>query len=237
MEKITDNCSNCKLLNASIFNNCTEGTLQEISRKTQAIFFEKGEAIIEEGNKFKGIYCINSGLSKIVKHKGKKNEFILWFAKPGEAIGLRAYIHNEAHTYSAIAITKCSACFIPENEIKTIINNNPSVSIEIMKALCKRIHFVEERISDVIEKKVESRLAEFLLILISEIESTTAETTSEINYTMEELANITGTTKNYIYKILIAMEKRKFIGMEKEKMVLLNKKGLRDIADGKKRLN
>lgn len=200
----TKNCDVCAHIQESIFKNCADSNVAFLTNSRENIEYKKGDIILKEGTPFKGIYCISEGLAKIVKLKGAKNKnFFLWFALPGEAIGLRGYIHNENHTYSAVAITPCKVCFIPESEFKTLIEKEPLVSAEIMKALCKRIHFVERRINDTFLKDTPTRLAELLLLIANEIQPNKE---NAIYYSMDELADIIGSTTNYVNKLIIRLK-------------------------------
>lgn len=187
--------------------------------------------LTREGEEFKGVFCIQKGVVKISK-KGKLNkEFILWFAKPGDIIGLDSFINKECYNYSSSAVDDVDACFIPAKDFTTIIKRDPTVSIKLMKTLCEKISFIEDRITSIAQKKIREQFAEMLLLLAMR-DNKTPENSVAINFTIKDLANAIGTTTNYLYKILSELANQNTVSLHNKKLVINNFEKLSSIAVG-----
>ena len=231
--EINCNCAECWLKDFSVFKNCTDEVLDEVSIHKKSSEFSKGELLINENEEFKGVFCIRQGVVKIFTGRKKNKEFILWFARPGDLIGLDSFINNENYSFYAVAIDDVKTCFIPATDFKTIITKGPAISIGLMKDLCDKINFIEDRISSISQKKIREQFAEVLLSL-SMKNKTVADGDVDVDFSIKELADIIGTTKNYLNKILSEFSEQKVVALNNKKLVIkdLNKLSLIAIGEG-----
>lgn len=226
-------CSNCKIKNLSLFANGSVDAHCEIFSKKEELVFKKGENLITDGDSFKGFFCIQSGTIKIYKTINKKNDFILWFAKPGESIGIDSFFNNENYQYSASATGLVKACFFSTPKITELMQDGSVTYLRLMEYFCKRIDFIEKRITSIAQKKTKSHLAELLIALCSDGETTNEQETN-IDYSIKDLANIIGTTQNYLYKISSELIKEKIISFDRKKLKILDQEKLAVLAKGAK---
>ena len=148
----TDSCGNCWINNFSAFKNCAPEIRNQILKNTQTKKYTKGDILIKEGD-VGGVFCIQSGIVKVSK-KGKKNkEFILWLAGTGDLVGLDSLVNNEPSSFSASAINEVIACSILASDLKIILQKDPVVSVQLMKNLCDKLNFIEQRITSISRKK------------------------------------------------------------------------------------
>ena len=226
-----NNCIQCSLREFSVFKDCPENLLNEVFTHKSLKKFSKGEFLINRNDEFKGVFCIQQGVVKVCKMGNANKEFILWFARPGDIIGLDSFINNEDYSFSASAIDEVLVCFIPSVDFKFILNKDPAISIGLMKDLCVKINFIEDRITSISRKKIREQFAE-MLISLSIKNKKTLENTIPVNYSVKDLANIIGTTKNYLYKILSDLSEQKVVSMQHRKLVIKDFDKLSHIAVG-----
>ena len=224
-------CTQCSLKEFSVFKDCPENLLNEVfSHKTQK-HFKKGEFLVNKNDEFKGVFCIQEGVVKVSKTGSGNKEFILWFARPGDIIGLDSFINNEDYSFSASAIDEVVVCFIPAVDFKAILTKDPAISIGLMKDLCDKINFIEDRITSISRKKIREQFAE-MLISLSVKNKKTLENTFNVYYSIKDLANIIGTTKNYLYKILADLSDQKVVSIHQRKLIIKDFDRLSHIAVG-----
>ncbi len=204
----------------------------ELFSKKEELVFQKGENLIDYGDVFKGFFCIQSGTIKIYKPITKKNDFILWFAKPGESIGIDSFFNNENYQYSASATGLVKACFFSTPKIAELMQNGSVTYLRLMEYFCKRIDFIEKRITSIAQKKTKAHLAELLIALRKN--SGSNEQGANIDYNIKDLANIIGTTQNYLYKISSELTKEKIISIDRKKLRILDQDKLIQLARGAK---
>jgi CRP-like cAMP-binding protein len=90
-----------------------------------------------------------------------------------------------------------------------------------MKILCSKIDYIEGRMTSIACKKSKSRLVEQLLHLGLK-HNKTNKNAVEFEYDVEELANIIGTTKNYLYKLFGQLSRKGLISVRFHKIKILD---------------
>lgn len=229
--ELQTNCLQCSLKDFSVFKDCSTEILNEIFSHKTVLNFKKGEYLVNKNDKFKGVFCIQQGLVKISTSGTRNREFILWFARPGDIIGLDSFINNEDYSFSAMAVDNVYTCFIPATDFKSILTKGPGVSIGLMKDLCDKINFIEDRITSIARKKIREQFAEVLISLAMKNKNISSGDV-QIDYPIKDLANIVGTTKNYLYKILSDLSEQKVIYLHNRKLIIKNFDKLSHIAVG-----
>lgn len=225
------NCPNCWLGNFSAFKNCSSELQNKIFWNKEEKKYNKGSYLIKSGEFVSGVYCIQKGVVKVFKKGVRNKEFIMWVAGKGDIVGLNSFINDEVYSFSASAIEEASACFIPASDLKIILNKEPVVFAQLMKKLCQKINFVEHRITSISKKSIREQCAE-LLISIAVQNSLGSDKKIYINYSVKDLASLVGTTKNYLYKILLDFTNKEILSVNNRKLVINDMNALSLIAAG-----
>jgi CRP/FNR family transcriptional regulator, polysaccharide utilization system transcription regulator len=223
MKKKMELCEKCVLENEPIFLKCSEQIESNPFSNKNNVTYRKGDIIIRQGAQLQGVFCIKSGFVKIVRlqENRESHEFILWYAEPGEILGLDSFINNEKHTSSAIAMEDCRVCYIPIEDFTELLHSSPQASLELMKILCNKIDYVEGRLTNIVCKSIGSRLVEQLLQLAIKGKQE-KKGTANIIFNAQEVAEMIGTTKNYLYKLLLKLSKKGLILKKGEKIKILD---------------
>lgn len=224
-------CNQCQLKEFSMFQGCSIDVINDVFSNKQFKEFKKDEIIVKQGDSFKGVFCIQKGFVKLLKEGENKKKLILWFAKPGDIIGVDSFISNEDYSYTACVVEQVSACFIPEIDFKKLISVEPGMARKLMKDMCSRINFIEDRITSISGKKVREQFAEILISIAMKNKNFVSENTP-INYSIKDLANIIGTTNNYLYKILSDFNSKNVVSIQNKKLVIKDFDKLSLIAIG-----
>jgi len=229
-------CDNCWLNKFSTNKNWPPESDDTSLWRKEALEYDKGTCLIKSGDKVAGIYCIRNGLVKISK-KGKRNkEFILWIASQNDIIGLNSFINDDVYSFSATTINKIKACFIPVSDLKILLGKEPMIFVQLMRKLCKKLDFVEHRITSLSGKSIRAQCAE-ILISIATKNNPESDKTLQINYSVRDIASLIGTTRNYLYKILLEFTNREILTVRNRKFVIKNLNALSLIADGNDKLS
>lgn len=223
-------CSKCATRKKSIFKSCMDKELDNCFGDKKQVTFSRNKTIIKQGEVFSGIVCIREGVAKVFQTNKKKGDFIFWFANPGDLIGVDSFINTDAYSYSVVAVEPAKICLISKNDLNNIIKKKPEISIEMIKLLCQRVDNIEKRMVSIAQKGIKEQLAEILLLLSQK--NRNQNTPITINYSVKDLANIIGTTKNYIYKLLSEFSKNKIISMENRTLKIIDTKKLSKISLG-----
>ncbi|MBI4930354.1 MAG: Crp/Fnr family transcriptional regulator [Bacteroidetes bacterium] len=227
----TTSCHQCGLKQSSVFQNCADELLDELFSNKQFRQYGKNEILIRQNDSFEGVFCIQEGTVKVSTSGNKNKDFILWFARPGDMIGIDSFINNKNHSFTAITVEPVSACFVPDTDFKKLVSKDPAIARKLMKVLCEEINFIETRITSISQKSIREQFAEVLISIATKNKKSIVGNTS-INYSIKDLANIIGTTNNYLYKILSDLNEKNVVSIRNKKLVIKDFDKLSLIAIG-----
>lgn len=231
MQRIQLHCENCESRNHSFLHSSNPDELSLINQAKSCQHFKKGQYIFYEGNRPLGLYCLNSGKVKIFKTGVDGKEQIIHFSQTGDFIGYRALIAEEAYSVSAMALEDCIACFIPDRTFNTLIESNPDLSKQLMKALCHELNLATDRLTSMAQKHVRERLAETLLLLEETFRNENSAT-DEINIVLprEDIANLVGTATETVIRLLSEFKDDHLIELNGKHIRITDRKKLEKTA-------
>jgi CRP/FNR family transcriptional regulator, polysaccharide utilization system transcription regulator len=161
-------CEKCAFQTGSIFRHLSQEEFVLLNYEKDYRHYKRGDILYQEGNRISGFYCINSGIIKVFKTGFDGKEQIIRFAKNGEIIAYRSVLSNELACTSAKVIEDCQVCFIPSEILISLIKTNSEFSLDLLKLACHELGEANSFITDIAQKTVRERLAEILLLLVSD---------------------------------------------------------------------
>jgi len=197
------------------------------ARKT--VFFNKGEALFEEGNNVDGVYFIENGTAKLYKLGFNRKEQILRFIKEGDIIGYRALLIGEAYQATAEAMSDLQAIFIPTDVFLHLLEVDPQLSFAMLQKISFELGESSNTVTFLAQKTVRERLAEVLLLLEQKL-GTDPEGFIKISLTREEIANLIGTATESAIRLISEFKQDNYIEVEGRNLKILNHEKLRKLG-------
>ena len=224
-------CQVCESRYRSVFCNLDEEKLSELNLGKGCSTYKKGQLIFKQGSYPHGLYCVNSGKTKLYQLAENGREQIVRLTKEGDILGYRALLSGEQYTSSAEALQDCSVCFIPRNIFFKLIETNSNLSMQVMKLLSNDLKNAEHRVTDLAQKPVRERMAESLLYLkeIYGLENDNA--TINVVVRREDIANIAGTATETAIRILAEFKNDGLVEFIGKKIKIKNLKNLIHVAN------
>jgi len=223
-------CDSCTIRTHPLFRHLDPQELQEISLNKITESHKRGSIIYQEGNRMKGFYCVQKGIVKIYKTGIDGKEQIIRFAKPGDVIGYRSVVSNEAACTTTEVLEDSIMCHIAAEILLKLIQGNGKFAVELMKLTCKELGEANSYITDIAQKTVKERFAEILIHLYEEFGEDSMGVL-EVSLTREELSNIVGTATESIIRLLSEFKNRGYLEINGRKIKILDKPGLKYIAN------
>jgi len=152
-------CDSCTIRTHPLFRHLDPQELQEISLNKITESHKRGSIIYQEGNRMKGFYCVQKGIVKIYKTGIDGKEQIIRFAKPGDVIGYRSVVSNEAACTTTEVLEDSIMCHIAAEILLKLIQGNGKFAVELMKLTCKELGEANSYITDIAQKTVKERFA------------------------------------------------------------------------------
>jgi len=195
--------------------------------------FRKGETIFSEGEEGNGFYVGITGRVKIFKLSAEGKEQILHFFGPGDPFGEVPVFTGQHFPANAEAIEESRVLFFPRKSFTDLIRRNPSLALNMLAILSKRLRRFAGLIDDLSLKEVPGRLAAYLLYLSDQNKGSK---NLELTITKAQLASLLGTIPETLSRILGKLSGQGLIETEGRRIRILNPKALQDLAESGGRL-
>jgi len=195
--------------------------------------FGKGEAIFSEGEDADGFYVVITGRVKIFKLSPDGKEQILHFFGPGEPFGEVPVFTGQHFPASAEVMEESRVFFFPRKSFVDLIKRNPSLALNMLAILSKRLRRFAALIDDLSLKEVPGRLAAYLLYLSDQNKGAKV---LELAVTKAQLASLLGTIPETLSRILGKLSSQGLIESDGRRIRIMDREGLRDLAESGRRL-
>jgi CRP/FNR family transcriptional regulator, dissimilatory nitrate respiration regulator len=189
--------------------------------------YRKGECIYTEGDESNGFYLVVEGQVKIFKLSSDGKEKILHIFTDGEPIGEVVMFSGSEFPASAETLVKSQLAFIPRKAFIDLIAEHPSLALNMMAVLSKRLKQFTAQIEELSLKDVPGRLAGYLLYLSREQK---ADDRVALTITKGQLASLLGTIPETLSRMMSKMAGQKLIDVQGRDIALLDIEGLEALA-------
>jgi CRP/FNR family transcriptional regulator, dissimilatory nitrate respiration regulator len=211
----------------SIFEGLPRDQLHELAVIAKEQTFRRRETIFSEGEPGRGFYVVTGGRVKIYKISPEGKEQILHIFGAGEPFGEVPVFTGKNFPASAEPLEDCRLLFFPREAFVGLIRGNPSIALNMLAVLSRRLRVFASLIEDLSLKEVPGRLAAYLLYL-SEKEK--GARSLDLTITKSQLASLLGTIPETLSRILGKMSSQGFIETDGRKIEILDPKGLEELA-------
>ncbi|MCK5821151.1 MAG: Crp/Fnr family transcriptional regulator [Bacteroidales bacterium] len=222
-------CEECIAKDHPVFKDLTPEQLDNVNYDKACNIYKRGMVVFQEGHRINGFYCVFSGILKLYKTGIDGKEQIIRFAKDTDIIGYRSILSSELACTTAKVIEDATICYIPGDQLHTLVTENPAFAMKLMQLTCKELGEANNYITDIAQKTVRERLAEILLLLKERFDLDENQVL-QISLTREELANIVGTATESVIRLLSEFKQDRLIELQGRKIKILNIAGLKKIA-------
>jgi CRP-like cAMP-binding protein len=232
-KKAENSCEHCPSKNKGVFCHLSSTDLKEVSDHKVTNVYKKGQTLFVQGNHPFGLYCISSGNIKVTKVGADGKESIVRIASAGDVLGHRSLFTDQFYTATATALEDTKVCFLDKKFIMKVIQEQPSVSMNVIEKLSTDMGAAENKLSSLHQKNVRERLAELLLILKESHGETQEDGRIYINLklTREEMATMIGTANETLIRFISEFKDAGLIEQEGKKIFIKNEEELIEWAN------
>ncbi len=181
-------------------------------------YYFNGDKILEEGKKNGQFHIILSGIVKVVKGDSEKGK-ILGFLNPGEFYGEMSLILNKEHTASIFAKGDAEILVFLEDEFKQYFLSSKTILNNLLVKIAERLSIMDIEVINLAYSTIQHRLMNFLWYLTDR-----GSKTADIKLTHNEIAQMIGTNRETITKLLNELKTRGTIKLTSDKKINILKK-------------
>lgn len=193
--------------------------------------FAKGIELFREGERGKAIFVLCNGQVKLFCASREGKTLILKIAMAGDVLGLGAIISGAPYEVTAQTLEPCEIRKIPRKDFLPFLQKHGQASLHAAKALSaeyKAAFFDARRLA--LSGSAAGRLAGVLL----EWGRASACGSAEMRFTMalthEELANMVGSSRETVTRMLGRFKQDKLIAIHGASIHILSVEGLEELS-------
>ena len=217
-----------------LFQGLSRGEYEDLAMIVVDQVIRKGQTIFEEGDEGEGFYVVVSGRVKVFKLSPDGKEQILHIFGAGEPFGEAAVFAGEKFPANAEALEESRVFFFPRRAFVELIGQNPSLALNMLAVLSRRLRKLASLVEDLSLKEVPGRLAAYLLYWS---EGKKGDVEVQLEVSKNQLASLLGTIPETLSRILAKLSREGFIKSNGPRQIqLLDRKGLKELASGERRL-
>jgi len=218
-----------------LFAGLKEDDLKRIRAIASLRQIEKKEVLFSDGEEAKGFYVILSGKVKLFKVSPEGKEQILHIVSAPDAFAEAALFLEGTYPAFAEAMTDAQLLYFPKRDFIQLIEKNPQLSINIIVTLSHFLKRFASLIEELSLKEVSSRVAKYVVDLsIKSSKEGKSPKEVELDLSKTQLALKLGTISETLSRTLAKMKAKRIIDVKKNKIVILNREALEELASGLK---
>lgn len=196
----------------------------------KTLTFKKGKLIFYEAGIPTGIFLVKSGKAKIYKTGIYGKDQIFYIYKSGDLFGYHALLANEKYEDSCEAIEDCEVLFISNADFNKILEKNGKLKLLFIQNMSHEFGVLVNTITILAQKSLRERLAIFLIILHERYYDADSKQ-SIITLSREDLANMIGTARESLSRLLKEFKEDDLIEITKRSIEINNYNTLKTIAN------
>lgn len=224
-------CTHCELRFLRMFCNLEDAALADFQRLGVPKDFSRGNKLFREDDPGGSVFVICTGQVKLSCSSRDGKTLILKIAMPGDVVGLGAVVSGSKYEVTAEAIEPTQIKEVPREDFLAFLQKHGQASLHAAKALSEeyRAAFFDAR-RLALSGSAAGRLAALLL----DWGKLSSCGKSVIRFTMalthEELANMVGTSRETVTRLLSRFKKDGLIAMRGSSITIRSPKDLEDLS-------
>lgn len=209
------------LENFNLFKDSPKTIIQELRDKTIMCEMVKDEFIYFEEDPSDTIYFLKKGKVKIGNYSDEGKEIIKAILQPGEIFGELSLLNEQTRQDFAMVMEPSKLCKMKKSDFEDLMEKYGHLSLKISKIIGLRLRKIERRLESLVFKDARSRIVEFIKDQAeSNGEKVGFETMIKNNLTHQDIANLTGTTRQTVTEVLNDLRRKNLINFDRKQILV-----------------
>ena len=224
-------CGTCEFRSLRMFCNLSAEALDDFGSIGMQATFPKGTKLFVEDGSSNGVFVICTGQVKLSCTSREGRTLILKIAMPGDVLGLGAVISGSRYEVTAETIEPTEIKSIRREEFLSFLQKHGEASLHAAKALSeeyKAVFFDARRLA--LSGSAAGRLASVLLDWGRAASCGKPEIRFTMALTHEELANLVGSSRETVTRMLGRFKRDKLIQIRGSSILILSPERLEQLS-------
>lgn len=225
------------LKGVELFSELSEEQIGMLADLVVSQKFNRDETVVLEGDdSVQALYLIASGSVQVYMTGVDGRETILSFLERGDFFGEMSLIDGEPRSASVRTVTDAQMLIIHRESFLKLIRQSPEIAMGLLSELSKRLRKANRQIGSLSTMSVSGRVAGTLLNLMEErgirihTDKGTMVTVIHNRPTQQQLADMSGTTRETVSRICSLLVRTGAIAMTGKDIVIFDESALQEKA-------
>lgn len=207
-------CMSCG--NRHHFCNMQPQSIAAMEKIKFTAMYPKGSLLFVEGEKARGVFVLCAGKVKLTTSSTEGRTLIVRIAEAGEVLGASAVLLTKPYEMSAETIEPCQVNFIRTEEFMAWIQNDREAMMSVARQLSDDYYSAQREIRSFgLAQTTSEKLARLVLDWCDERgEQTEKGIRLKVLLTHEEIAQMIGTTRETVTRLLTSLRTKKVIDVK-----------------------
>lgn len=215
-----------------LFEGLDDAHLEALARVTASRRLPRGITIFFEGDRGDSLYIVRTGCVKIYRVAEDGREKTLALLSDGEFFGEMALLDEEPRSAVAETLEPTTLYILHRNDFRRLLAESALMAFQILRVLTRRLRQTNAQVTDLVFKDVRSRVARTLLDLARRHgTSSGAGSKVALKLTHQELANLVGTARETVSRILAEFQDARYITFEGRYVVVIDREALMNVGN------
>ena len=220
---IHNTCTECNVRAERLFCNMSATSIAAVDSIKFTGVYPKGSLLFVEGEMPRGIFILCSGRAKLTTSSTEGKTLIVKIAEPGEVLGASATILGKPYEVSAETIEPAQLNFIKRDDFLKLLGTNAEACMHTAQQLSEKYHSAQREIRSLgLSQTTSEKLAKLLLDWCARGgEDTGKGIRLKVLLTHEEIAQMIGTTRETVTRLLSDFKRKKIIDVKGSSVFVL----------------
>jgi len=227
---ISNDCLSCTLRRSCDFCNLPQPAMSQFSTLGHLTLYPANATLMMEGQCPRGVYIACSGRSKLSVEARDGKTIILKIAGDRQILGLSAVVSGGPSLVTVTTIEMCQIKFIERDSFLHLIEHNSHAAFACATLLASEVTTSFDDVYELLlARSSTEKLARLLLSWVSD-EPRNRELRVPTEFTHEEIAQMIGSSRETVTRLLSDMKRKDLIRLESGTLVIPNRIALQAIA-------
>lgn len=207
---------------SKLFTECPNHVLEAFFNAGKTQLFKKGKTVYSQNESTQNIYFLLNGIVKI-HTVGKQDQIMIKdIIYPSRFFGENALFSDIENMEAAISIdNKTEVLVIPTNTFRALSTKHPELLSILLTEIGKKLVQKEEKLASFHFNDAKSRIINFIKETARNIGIKVGyETLIKHSFTQQDIANITGTSRQTVTFVMNSLKKNNIIHFDRKRILI-----------------
>ena len=222
---IQNNCAACSRGAEQLFCNMSPEAMKMLDAIKFTSVYPKGSILFVDGEEPRGVFILCSGRAKLTTSSAEGRTLIVKIAETGEVLGASATILGRPYEVSAETLEPSQLNFIKRDDFLRFLNTHTEACMHTAQQLSEKYQSAQREIRSLgLAQSTGEKLGKLLLDWCAlHGEDTAKGVRLKVLLTHEEIAQMIGTTRETVTRLLSDFKRKKMIEVKGSTILVTNK--------------